>query len=246
MKAILICFFGTTYEDAYKKSILPIIERTKAQYGTEYEIEFCYTSRMIAKVLKNRGIEIKNEIEAMDALLKKGCDDIIAFCTHIIPGFEYEKITELKKKYPNLKVSSPLIMPETVSEFAESVDFGEDEILFMGHGTDHRMDILYDSLADCYKKIGKSNIHMATVEGKRNLDFIMPELKTVRNKKLILRPFMLVAGDHAKNDMAGDEDDSWKNILTNAGFSVETQVQGLGEENTIRDLFFKRLEEELQ
>lgn len=245
MKAILICFFGTTHEDAYKKSILPIIERTKLEYGTEYEIEFCYTSRMISKVLKNRGIEVKNEIEAMDSLSKKGCDDIIAFCTHIIPGFEYEKISELKKEYPNLKVSSPLITPETVSQFAESVDFGEEEILFMGHGTNHRMDILYDNLADCYKKIGKVNIHIATVEGKRDLHFIMPELEKVKDKRLILRPFMLVAGDHAKNDMAGDEEDSWKNILTNAGFNVETQLKGLGEENIIRDLFFERLKEEL-
>ena len=78
---------------------------------------------------------------------------------------------------------------------------------------------------------------MATVEGARGIDDLLAELKAHKIKKVWLQPLMVVAGDHARNDLAGDEEDSWASKLKAAGFKVEANLKGLGEVPGVRDLF---------
>ena len=97
-------------------------------------------------------------------------------------------------------------------------------LLVMGHGTEHRANAAYSALHGLLP----DDVKLACVEGDLGLDGILDELESVPGKKLTLMPLMLVAGDHAKNDLAGDEEDSWKSRLQARGFDIALRLEGLG------------------
>lgn len=246
MKGIVVCFFGTTHLDTYKKCIKPIYDEVLKNYGDKMPVVMAYTSRIIVKKLKSLGImNVMTEVEALSKLESDGVTNPIVFSMHLLPGNEYEKITSLKEEYPKLEVTKPLFDSfNSMDNFTRSLKFDEDKnYVLMGHGSDHESDEIYDHLADLFKRNGKSNVYVATVEGKRSLDVIMPELMKLKDKSVILRPLMLVAGDHAKNDMAGDDKDSWKEILKAKGFKVKCEIVGLGESEKVRQMFYSKLKE---
>jgi sirohydrochlorin cobaltochelatase len=112
--------------------------------------------------------------------------------------------------------------------------------VFMGHGTSHEARALYDDMQDVVKDLGYSNAFIGTVEGNpedTSLESVMAEVKKAGYTKVILRPLMVVAGDHANNDMAGSDEDSWKSTFEKNGFTVETQIEGLGQIKAIQDLY---------
>ena len=119
---------------------------------------------------------------------------------------------------------------------------GNDAIIFMGHGSESAADVTYQRLQEEYIKAGKNNIFIATVEGKVTIEDVIEKLKKTDYKKILLKPFMIVAGDHAKNDMASDEEDSWKTVLQNEGYEVTPVLKGMGEYKFIRDMFMEKLE----
>ena len=111
----------------------------------------------------------------------------------------------------------------------------------MGHGSDHIADEAYEKLETTFRENGYSNVYVATVEGSRTLEDVIENLENT--SKVELRPFMLVAGDHAINDMASDDEDSWKSILQTKGYDVSVELKGLGEFKKIRDIFIEHLED---
>jgi sirohydrochlorin cobaltochelatase len=116
-----------------------------------------------------------------------------------------------------------------------------DAILLMGHGSEHQpADALYAAL-NFYAQGKDSNLYIATVEGQPTLDDVLPKLKKNGVKKVYLMPFMAVAGDHAQNDMCGDEKDSWKSILTQSGFEVECVLKGTAENPKIVNLWIENI-----
>ena len=130
---------------------------------------------------------------------------------------------------------------------AEHADITDDEaLIFMGHGSTHTTNAVYAALDYMCKDLGFDNIHIGTVEGYPELDNVMNLIKDKGYKKLRLAPLMLVAGDHANNDLAGDEEDSWKSILEKEGYTVECVVRGLGEYKGIRDVYLTHLAETMK
>ena len=119
---------------------------------------------------------------------------------------------------------------------------GREGIVFMGHGTDHEKDISYDKLEKAFREKGYENVYIATVEGRVTLEDIIPKLKDKGIQKVVLKPLMLVAGDHAINDMASDEGISWKIILEREGFNVKPILKGLGQLEKIQDIYLEHLE----
>ena len=102
-------------------------------------------------------------------------------------------------------------------------------LVLMGHGQSHgRADLGFEGVRAVFTATDK-NIHMATVEGARSFEDLLKELKAAKVKHVVIAPLMLVAGDHARNDLAGDEDDSWATQLKKAGIKVDTHIKGLGE-----------------
>lgn len=119
----------------------------------------------------------------------------------------------------------------------------EDGLLIMAHGTPDPSNAYYSVIQDRIHTLGMKNVFVYTVEGTPNLEQVIPQLKLHGIKHVTLMPFMMVAGDHANNDMAGNEPDSHKSILEKEGFKVDTYIHGLGENPNIRKLFVERANE---
>lgn len=236
-KAIGIVSFGTSYKDAELFCICPI-EKAIAEAFPDREARRAFTSRIIARKMKNCGEQIENEVEMLERLKAEGYEDIVLVPTHVIPGFEYEK---LRKAAEGVKVSEPLILNEEdeqwMAELLEGIAAEEGRtLLVMGHGTDHAADGTY---ARIQKKLS-GNVYVACVEGERTLETIIPKLESMEKKEVALMPLMLVAGDHARNDLAGDDEDSWKSILTAKGFDVRVRMQGLGALETVQRRYVEK------
>ena len=110
----------------------------------------------------------------------------------------------------------------------------------MGHGTEHRANDVYLKLSDILEN---HNIFVGTVENKPDIYDVLN--KTENFKNIVLVPFMVVAGDHAVNDMAGDDDDSWKSVMKNVGRNVEVVLKGVGEYLPIREIYCEHIRREL-
>ena len=119
----------------------------------------------------------------------------------------------------------------------------EDALLIMAHGTPDPSNAYYSVIKDRIHTLGMKNVLLYTVEGTPNLEPVIPQLKLHGIKHVTLMPFMMVAGDHANNDMAGNEPDSHKSVLEKEGFKVDTYIHGLGENQNIRNLFVERANE---
>jgi sirohydrochlorin cobaltochelatase len=241
-KAILVTSFGTSHKDTREKCLDVIENEVREKYGNE-KVERAYTSGVIRRIVeKKEGIHIYDQKEGLEALKNKGYDEIITMSLHILGGIEYSK---LSNEYG--KVTQPLLTTdEDYGKIVNNEKFndleGNDAIIFMGHGSESAADVTYQRLQEEYIKAGKNNIFIATVEGKVTIEDVIEKLKKTDYKKILLKPFMIVAGDHAKNDMASDEEDSWKTVLQNEGYEVTPVLKGMGEYKFIRDMFMEKLE----
>jgi sirohydrochlorin cobaltochelatase len=115
-------------------------------------------------------------------------------------------------------------------------DDGETAIVFMGHGTEAASNRVYADMQDTFNKLNYKNYFMGTVEAEPSLEDVVKAAKDGGYKRVVLEPLMIVCGDHANNDMAGDEEDSWKSIFEGAGYEVECVVEGLGQLEAIQEL----------
>ena len=242
-KAVLVTSFGTSHKDTRQKCLDSIENEVKAKYGSE-KVERAYTSGVIRRIVeKKEGIHIFDQNEGLETLKNKGYDEIVTMSLHILDGIEYAKLND---KYG--KISKPLLVnDEDFEKVVNDEEFnsteGNDAIVFMGHGSESAADSTYQRLQEEYIKAGKDNIFIATVEGQVTIEDVIQKLKGRGFRKILLKPFMIVAGDHAKNDMASDEEDSWKTILQNEGYEVTPLLKGMGEYEFIHKMFMDKLEE---
>ena len=178
-----------------------------------------------------------------------------------------EAVENYKDKFESVKIAEPLLGEVGADETAinedkaavaeaitaeavktagfDSLDAAKEEgtaFVFMGHGTSHTAKISYSQMQAQMEQLGYENVFIGTVEGEPEdtaCEAVIEKLKNAGYKKVILRPLMVVAGDHANNDMAGDDDDSWKSQFEASGKfdSIDTQIAGLGEIDAIQQLY---------
>ena len=247
-KAVLVVSFGTSHLDSCEKTI-GAIEREIAAAFPDREVRRAFTSGMILKKLKNRdGVEIDGVAEALGRLLDGGFTDVLVQPTHVMNGNEYEDMMReaagFEGKFDQLRYGAPLLTSsedyfQLIEAIREEVfPLLEDELLvYMGHGSDHEANAVYSALNFMLSQKGIHNVVVGTVEAYPDLPAVLAIAKQSGKKRIRLMPLMVVAGDHAKNDMAGGEEDSWDTAFRNAGFEVEAQLKGLGEYAAVRKLY---------
>lgn len=259
-KAILVVSFGTTHEDTRKVTIDTIEEKIKHIF-IDYDIRRAFTSHIILKVLKDRdNIYLDTPEEALEKLKDEGYNEVIVQPLHVIPGVEFDYINNIVNRYKiskvfeTIEVGRPLIcfkgedggVPDDYSIMVEALStqlLHNDTVILMGHGTNHIANAVYCCFESVLRDRGFKNVHVATVEGYPTLDRVIPNIIAQGSTEVVLMPLLLVAGDHAKNDMAGDAEDSWKSILEADGFKVEIYLHGLGENIGIQDIYIQHIKD---
>lgn len=252
-KVIVAVSFGTTHEGARIKAIDPLENEFAAAFEG-WEIKRAFTSGMIVGALRKKGVHCAALKEALDEI-EEG-SSVVLQPTHVIKGEEYDKICETAERYKNkfalLKTGVPLLnRDEDVIKVCRGImsrfpqEKGEAAVL-MGHGTEHSENTIYSRIGEAFQALGAGYIFVGTVEASPDIHAILAEVKKRGYKKAVLTPLMLVAGDHAVNDMAGDEPESWKSILEREGIKTRTVVKGLGEYPEIRQIYLEHLKELLE
>ena len=246
-KAILVVSFGTSYHETRKKTIEACENKIKESFK-DYDFYRAFTSGMIINKLKKRdNMFIDNPSEALEKLYNAGYQEVVVQSLHIICGDEYNKLKDMvaqyEDKFDKISIGRPLLTyiddyretVEAVKKDLDKMDIDE-AVVFMGHGTEHESHSSYPAIEYMFRDYG-INAFVGTVEGYPELEQVIKKLREYNIKTVDLLPFMLVAGDHAINDMASDEEDSWKTILEKEGFNVKVHVKGLGENPYIQEKF---------
>lgn len=255
-RAILVVSFGTSYEETRKKTIDRIEADIHERYP-QYRLYRAWTSGMIIKkILKRDGIRILNVKEAMEQMKTDGVQEVVVQPTHVLNGIEndlmMEDILSYQGQFSKIVIGAPLLTSQEDNErvvrvMAEALKPGKDEALvFMGHGTEHFANSIYAALDYQFKDMGYPNIFMGTVEAYPSIDSLVKKVRELHYRRIILSPFMIVAGDHANNDLAGDEEDSWKSIFEKEGFEVSCILKGLGEYPGVREVFCEHVKTSLE
>ena len=258
--AMVVMSFGTTYKDTRVKTIDATVDAIKAAHPNTKVIT-AFTSHIIRdRIQQKEGITYPTPEEALAELKKDGYTRVALASLDVIPGMEYNYDAAVYNLYKNdfkkMTLGTSLMywmgqenQTDQVIETLKAVQSQfpklgkEDGLLIMAHGTPDPSNAYYSVIQDRIHTLGMKNVFIYTVEGTPNLEQVIPQLKLHGIKHVTLMPFMMVAGDHANNDMAGDEPESHKSILEKEGFKVDTYLHGLGENQNIRNLFVERANE---
>ncbi|MBV5316887.1 MAG: sirohydrochlorin cobaltochelatase [Desulfobulbaceae bacterium] len=252
--AILLVTFGTSVPSA-QVAFVNIEKQVRATFpGTE--IRWAYTSKIIRKKLAKNGVQIDSPETAMAKLMDDGYTKVVVQSLHMITGAEFHEIYANTKLFEQMSggigkvvVSYPMlttdesmerVLQAIVADVVPKERKPGEAVVLMGHGTHHPSDAIYSALMYKLQK-RDANMYIGTVEGHPTFDEVKEMLVKKGIKKAYLVPFMTVAGDHALNDMAGDEADSWKSQLSKAGIESVPVLKGLAEVDSLVALWIDNL-----
>ena len=252
---ILVVSFGTSYNDSRHITIGAIEDAIREAYP-DYDVRRAFTAQIIIDKLAERdGIVIDNFEQAMDKLVEEGVQKVIVQPTHLMAGYEYTDVlnslqSNYADKFEAIVLGDPLLTSdEDYSEVVEALcdataeyDDGQTAICFMGHGTEADSNGDYTHLQQVLTDAGHTSYFVGTVEATPTFDDVVEAAQAAGFTKAVLRPLMVVAGDHANNDMADTEDpDSFASKFIAAGFEVECVVEGLGQLVAIDDIYVRHV-----
>ena len=252
---LLVVSFGTSFNDS-RVATIGAIEKAMAEAFPEWSTRRGFTAQIIIDHVERRDGEIIDNFEqAMDRAVANGVKNIFIQPTHLMAGYEYDDVVASAANYADAfdKVVIGINLLASDADFTEvativhdataQYDDGETAIIFMGHGTEHESNSVYAKMQETFNKLGYENYYMGTVEAEPSLEDVIEAAKAGGYKKVVLEALMIVCGDHANNDMAGDEEDSWKSAFEAEGFEVECILRGLGEFEGIQQLIVKHAQE---
>lgn len=250
---IVAASFGTVHDRTASDNITSV-EEAFADYAPCNRIVRAYTSPTIRRILKQRGIIIESVSDCLNTLSKEGVRKVVVQPTHLIPGEEYDKlcaeVLAYRTVFEELYLGKPLMandedIKETARILCQEYPLqAEEGILWMGHGSPHPANRVYQTISDIFRhEFKKERMFLATVEGTPTLLEVLPLMTKQGIQKVHLIPLMLVAGEHAVHDMAGEQEESWKNQVKRAGFEPICHFCGIGELTSIRALYCRHLDE---
>lgn len=247
-KELLVVSFGTSYNDN-RVATIGAIENAMEEAFPEYSVRRGFTAQIIIDHVKNRdGEVIDNFGEALNRAIDNGVKTLVVQPTHLMNGLEYndviDELAQYAEEFEQVAVGEPLlttdedyeiVMNAITADTADSDD-GETAIVFMGHGTEAESNQIYATMQEKLTEAGFANYFVGTVEASPSLDDVLAAVQAGEYTKVVLQPLMIVAGDHANNDMAGDEEGAWKKTFEDAGYEVTCNLKGLGEMPAIQEL----------
>ena len=267
---IVLAPYGSLYSPAmatYEK-IVQVYEKEFSGYA----IRLAFTSTLMRKRLaEKKGITVPGLLGALQELQDLGCNRVAVQSLQIVPGGEFHQIAELVHSLrpghafgiSGLGLGLPLLsslsdcrtvsslLPALISRagidlFSEGDgQRSREAVLLAGHGTGHPADALYCLLAGILKKENR-NVYLASIEGALGLEDILPDLRERGAERVLVMPFMLVAGGHAEKNLFGADPQSWKSILERESYAVLSHNQGLGDSSEIISLFLGRTKSALE
>ena len=252
---LLVVSFGTSYNDSRRLTIGAIESDLEAAFP-DWSVRRAFTSQIIIDHVKERdGEAIDNVHDALERAADNGVKTLVVQPTHLMHGIEYNdlknELAEYADAFDRVVLAEPLLntdrdfdtVAEAVAAATAEYDDGDTAICFMGHGTEAESNAVYSKMQTVLKEAGCEHYYIGTVEAEPSVEEVLEMVQNGSYKRVVLRPLMIVAGDHANNDMAGDEDDSWKSVFTAAGYEVECVVEGLGQLPAIRELIVEHTRE---
>lgn len=251
-QAILVVSFGTSHLDTLERTIARTEQAVQAAFP-EAAVFRAFTSGIIRRKLeREEGLVIPGVEEAMAQIAREGFEAVTVQPTLVIPGTEYDLLRRALEPYRGrlaIRLGKPLLWEQAdLEELTELLGEqfapdGDSVLLMMGHGTEHPANDFYIRLAQTFRSCETFCLRLCTVEGIPTFEDAVEELRNQPRRKVIAAPLMLVAGDHAKNDMAGDGPDSLRSLLEAEGFCVDCRIQGLGQLEQVRQLYGDRIRE---
>ncbi len=252
-KGILLVAFGSSIPEA-QVAYVNIEKKVKTAFP-DVPVLWAYTSHIIRHKLAKQGINLDSVEIALARMMEQGFTHVAVQSLHIIGGEEFHDTLTNAHAFGNMAggfkqilVGYPLLgtaddlsrVADAVMETIPKERKKNEAVILMGHGTHHPANAFYQAMM--YKfQLKDPNVCVGTVEGEPTLGDITDLLVKKGVKKAYLMPLMAVAGDHARNDMAGDEPDSWKSILTKAGITCVPILRGMAEYDLFADIWVDHL-----
>lgn len=257
-KGILLVAFGTTVPEA--RDALDQIGIMAERRFPGIAIRWAYSSRIVREKLADQGHRFDSPAMALARMMDEGFTQVAVQSLHTIPGEEFHALKQtadafsgLPKGMDSVVLGMPLLAePDDVERCAKAImaslppERKKDEaVILMGHGTHHPANIYYPGLQYSLNRLDPL-VLVGTVEGSPSLDDIRRTLENRKVSKVYLQPFMAVAGDHAMNDMAGDEEDSWKSVLTGDGLTCVPVLRGTAQIPAFVEIWLNHLQAALE
>lgn len=257
MRGLLSVSFGTSHEDTRVKTI-DAVDTLLRKGFPDFAFYSAWTSgHIIAKVKAERNECHDTLAEAFERLTADGVVDLLIATSCLMKGGEMAKVESAAKEWMaaggrSAHVSRPLLATSEdrrivanaiLAEFSDVPE--KDALLLMGHGSTVASNDVYGELQSALHVLGRKRFFVATVEGEPTFEDVLPFIISSKAQRVWLAPLMFVAGDHAKNDLAGDGPDSWKNRIEAKGLETEIALKGLGEYEAIRQLICDHVKDAL-
>lgn len=269
-KALLTVSFGTSYRETREKNIDAIEEHLADAFPEMIVHRAWTSKFIIKKVADTEGIIVDDVKNALKKLSSLGIEEILVQPTHLTDGYENNRmineIEESRSRFRDIKLGAPLLFSERdrkelagimAEAHLDTGDPGRKVLILMGHGSEKHPTDAYEKLENEFRLLGYENVVVGTVEGQiageggieHVLSFLREKVRQescvsnqtcIYDTEIILAPLMIVAGDHAAEDLAGDGEESWKNRIASEGFGNITAVlKGLGEYKKVREMFVR-------
>lgn len=247
-KELLLVSFGTSYLDTLEKTLGEIYRYMEEQFP-DYVVEDAFTSQMIIDRLRKRdGIFVSYVDDAVKYAAQHNVHNLVLQPTHLMAGLEYQDLLDAVESYrhllENVTIGKPVLSAEEdfdwmiriLTDELNGYCDGKTAICLMGHGSEAKANEVYDMLQERFCQKGYTDYLVGTVEAKPALADLVHRVEQGSYERVVLVPLMMVAGDHANSDMAGEEDDSWKSTFEAMGKEVVILMRGLGELKGIQEL----------
>ena len=245
-KAILMVHFGTTFADTRALTIDAINQKAREAFP-DADVAEAYTSRIVIRKLHDQGIDKDTPQRALLRLAAAGYDTVIVQSTNIIDGIEAsalrEEVEYMAPFFKDIRIGRPLLY--SIADCQSVVDIlvrqypahPDRAYIFVGHGTSTPANAIYSQVDYMMDVAGRPDCTVCTVEGYPDLDLSMRYLAQLKVTDVTLVPFMFVAGDHARNDIAGD----MRRKLIDGGYNADAVITGLGQMPEIQNIFIEHI-----